>query len=428
MPQDFSSEIGTIDNDLLNTLFEDGPVEGTPNADDVTIGKTTTVKQNDVLPVIDNTDDLFEKEDDDTKTPEQLAEEKLAAETKAKEEKAKADADKKKAEEEEANKNKTPEQLEADKKKADEAEAKRLQEEKDAENAPQVIEALTNTVGYLVKSGIWEDFEGREELEVTPEVYQQLVVAQDKLRLSSQFDELIDSTGDYGKAIISHIRRGGNADDVIDIFKEQKAVEAIDTSTEEGKALKIEKYYKDVVGWKPKKVETFIKDLVANEKVDEEFAEVTEEYDKYHKQQLKNLQAAEDERIAKQEENKERFKTSIKTALEQENTLTPQERKKVEDAILDFKHDVGGGQKVNDFYLKFAEMQKDPAQYIELVRFVMDPKNYKKAISQKAATVEAKKVFTFIKGNSAVKKNPTSTGDDNRTQTKSQSGTNFGIK
>jgi hypothetical protein len=42
------------------------------------------------------------------------------------------------------------------------------------------------------------------------------------------FEELLDSTGVYGKAIIGHIKNGGNPDEIIDIFKEQKALQSLD--------------------------------------------------------------------------------------------------------------------------------------------------------------------------------------------------------
>jgi len=134
------------------------------------------------------------------------------------------------------------------------------------------------------------------------------------------------------------------------------------------------------------------------------------------------------EKVKEQEQKtiklQQEFKSNIKTALEKEDTLTPKERKLIEGAILDFKHDIGDGRKVNDFYLKFAEVQKDPAKYIKLVQFIMDPENYEKGIKQKAETVAAKKAFTFIKGSAAVSK-ATPAAREIDTGGKVQTGTNF---
>lgn len=417
MPQDdFNAEVGTMSADQLDQLFE-GAVEGTPGPTDLNIGSETINVNEGSVEKIDDVSGLFADED---KTPEEIEAEKVK---KAEDDTKKAEEEAAKAEEEK-NKNKTPEQIAEDKAKADEAEAKRIEAEKSTTITPQVVEALTNTVDFLIKSGAWVEFEGREGLEITPEIYQEIAIEQDKIRLADQFNELVDSTGDYGKAIIAHIKQGGNPDDVIDIFKEQKALESIDVSTEAGKITKIEKYYKELLGWKDKKVEDYVKTIVANDKVDEELTEVNEFYDKHHKNQLAELDRQNKANETRAAEQKETFKTNIKTALEKQDTLTTKERKFIEGAILDFKHDIGGGKRVNDFYLKFAEVQKDPEQYIKLVRFIMDPEGYEKTIKQKAETVAAKKTFTFIKGNSAVK-TATGTQRDNDTGGKSQQGTNF---
>lgn len=425
---DFNSEVGSMTEEALNGLFEDaaeGTTPGTPSAEDLALGKVQVGAQGELEPLkTEEVKDLF---DDDTKTPEEIEAAKKVAD-----DKIKADADAKALKDkEDADKAKTKEQLAEEKKVAKEAEIAAAKEKADKEkldaeaSSPEVIEALTNTVDFLVKSGQWVDFEGREGLEITPEIYQEIVINQDKIRLNAQFDELVDSTGDYGKAIIAHVKNGGNPDDVIDIFKEQKALEAIKTDTEAGKQVLIEKYYKDIMGWKDEKVQKHIKRLITDDEVNSEFTDVKELYDNHYKQQLESLdkEAKAQQQLAQQ--RKEEFKTSIKTALEKENTLTPKERKEVEDAILNFKHDVGGGQRVNDFYIRFAEMQKDPSQYIELVRFVMNPKNYKKTIAQVAESTEAVKAFKFIKGNAAVKKPGTVTPKNSSTQTNTQGGTNF---
>lgn len=414
----FDSDISSMSEDQLTDLF-DGAVEGTPGADDLAIGKKVELDDPTNLEELTDDEDIF---DDDSKSPEEIKAAKEKAEAKVKKE-AEEKAAKEKAE---AEKNKTPEQLAKEKEEAEKkaAEEKAAAEAKGDEVTPEVIETLTNTVDYLIKSGTWVEFEGREGLEITPEIYEEIVVEQDKVRLSSQFNELIDSTGLYGKAIISHIQQGGNPDEIIDIFKEQKELEAINTDSEDGKQTVIEKYYKEILGWKDEKVQKHIKRVIADDEVESEFADVNELYNKHYKEQLEAVNREAKEQARKVQEGKEKFEADIRDALEKENTLTPQQRKVVEDSILNFKHDLGNGRKVNDFYIKFAEIQKNPAQYIELVRFVMDKENYKKAFEQKAETKEAKKAFSFIKGNGAVSKSG-SAPDNSRGSGKSQSGTNF---
>lgn len=288
-----------------------------------------------------------------------------------------------------------------------------------------IDEVLTNTVEYLIKSGKWVDFEGREDLQITQETYADLAAKQDEYRVSQMFNELLDSTGDYGKAIITHVKNGGNPDEIIDLFKEQKQLQQIDTSTEVGKQAKIEKYYSDILGWKPEKVERTIKRLITDNEIESEFQDVNDLYDKHFKDELAKTQ----EQAKQQElENKQRqiaFVTNIKTVLKEDTTLTEADRRLVAGSILDFKHKLPNGQKVNDFYIKFAELQADPKQYVEFVRFVMDKENYKKAIQRTEKTNASKEVFNFIKNGAALSKTTTQPIEINSNPEKATRGTDF---
>lgn len=290
-------------------------------------------------------------------------------------------------------------------------------------NPEQIQSVLTNTVDYLIKSGKWVDFEGREDLEITEEVYADLVAKQDEYRLSQTFNELVDSTGSYGKAIINHIKNGGNPDEIIDLFKEEKQLKQIDTSTEAGKQLKIEKYYSEILGWKPERVEKTIKRLITDNEINSEFTDVEEEYDKHYKAELGKI-----EQQTRQEEEKNKLKqdtfiSNIKTALKDDSTLNDNDKKLIESSVFNFRHKLPNGQKVNDFYIKFAEMQNDPKEYVQFVRYVMDRENYIKSIQRKEKTEANKKAFNFIKGNAALSK-PKNTVQD-IDQPKINKGTDF---
>lgn len=274
----------------------------------------------------------------------------------------------------------------------------------DAKTDTEVVTVLKNTVDYLVENGIWEDFDGREDLELTQEVYAELAAKQDEFRLNKKFDELVNSTGNYGKAIISHIKNGGNPDEVIDIFKEQQQVQSIDTSTETGKQSLIEKYYKEVLGWKPEKVERTVKRLITDNEIDTEFNDVKELWDNHYQQKLDKLKEDSDAQKQAALDKKKTFVNNVKSAIDDDGTLTPKEKKLIEKSILDFKHTLDNGQKVSDFYVKFAEMQSNPKTYVQLVRFVMDPEKFVKTLEEKADSKAAVKTFNFIKNNSAVDK------------------------
>lgn len=411
---DFSTQIAQLDAAELDKFFEP-EVEGTPTVKDLAAGEDLKGGDDDDEKVVvinqggagldgiqDAPDDLFDDIEDEEDTTKK---------------------DDKKAEDEEIIGDED-EEIADPNKKEDKKEEKK--EEKTKVDPTEVASFLKTNVEYLIETGLWSDFEGREDLEMTQEVYAELAKKQAQHTASEIVSEMVDSTGAYGKAIISHIKAGGDPDEIIDLFKEQKSVEQIDVSTEAGKQAKIERYYKDVLGWKPERVEKLIKRVVEDNDVDAEFNEVEELYDEHYKARLAESATKVEEQKVKARENQVRFTNSIQAALDENTELTAKDKKLIASSILDFKHKLDGGQKVNDFYLKFADMQKDPKEYVELVRFVMDRENYKKSIQTVAKSTAAKEAFNFIKGNSVVsKKQTTDLKIEDDGGKKTHSGTNF---
>lgn len=395
----FDSQITQLDSSQLDNLFSEIP-QSTPNADTLAVGKeqpenkeVKVVKQENNIPFIENIDDLeVDNEELDKK------------DSKNKDKKEKEEID------------------------IDVDNLKKEDNEDDSSDDSEVLpvnEVLKNTVDYLVKSGQWVDFEGREDLEITEEVYAALVAKQDEYRVTQMFSELLDSTGDYGKAIISHIKSGGNPDEIIDLFKEHKQLEQMDISTEKGKQSLVEKYYSEVLGWKPEKVEKTVKRLIEDNEIESEYKDVKELYDEHYEKRLQELQqeAYEQENIARQRQAA--FVNNIREALDEDTSLSNRDKALIASSILDFRHQLDNGQKVNDFYIKFAEMQADPKQYIKLVRYVMNPDGFKKEIEKKEESKAAAKAFSFIKGNSALNKNKNASFEINDTPTKKAKGTDF---
>lgn len=276
---------------------------------------------------------------------------------------------------------------------------------KDSETSdPSVTNVLTNTVQYLIQEGLWADIEGIEEMEITPEVYAELSAKQAQYAAQSMLSELIDETGDYGKAIISYIKQGGDPNEIIDLFKEQKTLDSIDTSTEDGKQIKIESYYKDVLNWKPDRIKRHLSRLIENDEIDEEFETIEEAYNTYYEEKLQEINSRAHEEERKRVEQQKAFISSIKGVLDEDPTLTNKEKNLIASSILDFKHKLNNGQKVNDFYIKFADIQANPKDYVDLVHFIMNKEAYLKKIQKKAETKANKEAFNFIKGNAALDK------------------------
>ena len=276
---------------------------------------------------------------------------------------------------------------------------------------------LKNTVDYYVESGLWKDFQGRDELtEVDSETFAKLAAAQDSERLQERFNELVDSTGDYGKAIINHIKNGGNPEEVIDLFKEQKELEGFDKTTEQGKLDYIFTYYSEILGLEEDKIKSLIDNTILKssnkeEALNKELTAVESKFQKYYQGQLDNINKQQEEVKKDNEKKQQVFVDNIKEALAKETFFTDAEKKTIQKSITEFKHKLPNGAIVNDFYVKFAEKQKDPAEYTRLVNFILDREGYEAKIAQKKETAKTEEKWNFIKGNAGVKKTIT---PDNR--------------
>lgn len=290
--------------------------------------------------------------------------------------------------------------------------ANKTDESSDEDKETSKNQVLKSTVDYLIDKGLWLDFEGREELEVDDKTYGELVAKQDEARLNKLFNELIDSTGDYGKAIINHVKAGGNPEEIIDIFKEQKQIENFDVSNEDGQKALISKYYSEVLNWKSEKINRHITTLIGSNELETEVSDIKTLYDEYSQKELDKINQEQIVYQNKQKEIEDNFKNNITSTISSKKDLTEKERKVLQSSILDYKHKLPTGQVVSDFYLKFAEIQANPNTYVDLVSFVMDKQNYLKKLSTEIKNKEVDKAFNFVKGNSALTKTKGSSHED----------------
>lgn len=266
----------------------------------------------------------------------------------------------------------------------------------------EVKTALKNTVNYLVETGLWKDFEGRDDMEIDSETYAKLSAEQDKERLNEKFGELVESTGEYGKAIIEHIKNGGNPEEVLDIFQEKTELQTFDKSTQQGKLDYMYTYYTEIVGMDEDQAKKYLSALLKDESPDESIAqELTKVEAKFEAHYKTRLAEVERKTIEAKQDNikkQEAFVSNIKGALEKEE-LTPKEKRLIEDSITKFKNKLPNGAVVNDFYIKFAEKQNDPAEYVKLVQFILDREGYEKKVALKDSSKKAQEKFNFTVNN-----------------------------
>jgi hypothetical protein len=383
--------IVNIDESALEQLFDETP-EKTVNADTLIGGQKGKASS--------------QTEDDEVEEVEETSKKKaVPKQPKVKQEEAIVDLDDSDIEDfnDEETEEEEVEEEEEEKPKKSTKKAEAVQKTQESEEKKgEVLSVLKNTVDYLIEQGAWEDFDGREEMDLDEETYAKLVMEQDKRRVQSMFDEMVDSTGTFGKAIIDFVKNGGNPDEIIDLFKEQKQIESINIDSLDGQKEIIKHYYTEVMGWKPEKADKYISNLVLADELEEEAKDVKESIGAFYQKEAQRLNAEREEFAARQKEAEQAFESNIRSAVKERKDLTPTERKTVEEYLLRYDQKLPNGNMVNKFYVNFAKMQANPADYIDLVLFVMDKQKFVQKVATKEKTEAAANAFKFIKGNGAV--------------------------
>lgn len=291
------------------------------------------------------------------------------------------------------------------------------EEDKEGENKEKTEEGqsnpvdaslLKNSVNYLVEKGIFKDFEGREDLEMTEEVFADLLEAQVKEMAEERYGAKKSSAGDYGQAILDYIENGGDPDQIIDLFKERKEVAQFDISTEDSQKEIISRYYKEVHGWRPERIKRELDALALEEDaLETEAKEIKAKYDQQFQQEAEKLaQEQETQRKAYDAEVKRQqqvFETSIKDAIKAYE-VDDKRKQLIEQSILKKSKKLSDGTRVSELDIKFAEWQRDPKKFIELAEFILDQETYLKRKEQQIQNKVVNKTYNFVKGNQATSK------------------------
>ena len=318
---------------------------------------------------------------------------------------------------------------EPEEKKVEEIETNKEPEKvEETQTSTDVKEALKNTVNFMVEKGLWSDFEGREDAEFDDESYAELALAQNQKQIDNTVSEILDSTGEYGKAIINHIRQGNNPDEIIDIFKEHKRIESLgNIDTPDAKKQYIMEYYKNLNNWSNSKAEKWVNNLIEDDSLDAEVDEIKDNYKELHQKELEDIKGQQEAFQKEQEQRREETKTNLNKAIDEDESFTKEDKKLLKSSLFKFNKKLENGAMGTEFIHKFSEIQKDPKKYIELVHFIVDNDGYKTKLKQVGGTQAKKETWNFIKSNGAVDKkvSDTTIKDDVRTPKNTYAGTNF---
>jgi hypothetical protein len=254
----------------------------------------------------------------------------------------------------------------------------------------------------LVERGIWQEIELPADFEWSDETYGEIASTQAQWKAEEMFNEMLDQSGDYGKAIFNHIKNGGNPDEIITLFKESKKLEGLDITTEDGQQQAVRDYYTKVMGWSEAKTTRFINSAIDRKELKTEAEEVKGLMDKEIKKQLQETEKEQAAKVEAQKAANEQFAKSMEQAIASREDFSAKEQKQLMQNLLVFDQKLSDGRVANKFTMDYMALKSDPAKFVDLIAFVSNPEKYIEKVSKKAETNTAKKTWEFIKNSGSL--------------------------
>lgn len=294
----------------------------------------------------------------------------------------------------------------------DEPEEEEEEEEEaggDEDEEEQIKNFLKARADYLVKKGEWADWDGRDKTEWTEEAFAEMELQQRQHTREKLRDELLGSFGRYGKQIAEFAENGGDEDELIDIFRQEQEVQSLSIETEADQREVVFLYETQFNSKKPERARKYIDNLVADKELADEAKEAKEKMEHYWANERETLIAdqaeAAKEAKKRQKESFEKFSTEVTKFVTDSKEIPDAEKQDIIKVLTKFDKKGPNGLPVNDFFFKFAEFKKDLPNYIELVRMVLNPKNYSKRLKNEGKTTAVDKGFALIRKTNKTKKN-----------------------
>lgn len=252
----------------------------------------------------------------------------------------------------------------------------------------------------MVESKVWDEVEVPENATWNVELIKEIQA----LQVSSKYEDLLDKKGPYGKAIVAYEDNGGNPGELLDLFREQRTVRDFDVTSPEGQEEFLTSYY-EAQNYSPKSIDRTIKALIdqGGEALKEEAEEKKALWDTDYKTEIEAKQKEQALIASQMAEQVRNFNKVMSDTITSDPSLTPKERKELGGYVLDYSHKYGN-QMVNQFYVDAAEIQKDPAKYIELAKFMKGLKDgsYQKKIVDTAKKDVNARTFMKVKNGAAL--------------------------
>lgn len=247
---------------------------------------------------------------------------------------------------------------------------------------------------YLVESGIWKDFEGREELEFNSETFQNLWKAQAENSAKEYIQEEKSQFGQAANQLLDYLKDGGTIEDFTSNYSQQLDIESIDLAEDSGQEQVVKEYYESI-GWKPEKIKKFIEGLKDNLELKSEAEDcktkLVEAIESERQEMIKEQEAIAQDRKLRVES----FNKSVRESIYKDSDLADREKKELDKFIFEYNYQDSQGNRYSEFMKKMGEINQDPKKYQKFLKLI---KNFDtvedKKITEKETT---KKNWNFLK-------------------------------
>jgi hypothetical protein len=282
-------------------------------------------------------------------------------------------------------------------------------EEESKESKEKVEEALSSKDAFfdyqaaaeqLISTGFWEDFEGREELEIDKDAFEQLSKQQDEWKKQNLGSSFYNSLHPAEREYLDFKKMGGDLDTYYQSKTKIDRVNNLDLDSEQGKLSAIYTYYKNFVGWDDNKINKYIGKLDANDLEEEASTAASHVQEHVQKEHAKMMQKQ--KQVAEQREKAiSSYKKNVRGILKNQKVNDRQARQVVK-SLTDIDPKTGFTA-VDEAYVAF---RNDPERSVLLYRFLSDPDAFINEVSSDKQQEERKKLFFELKkkGKTAEKK------------------------
>lgn len=244
----------------------------------------------------------------------------------------------------------------------------------------------------LIEAGFWEDFEGREETEITKEVFEQLSKQQDKWKKENLATTLFSSLDPAEKEFLAFKKQGGDLHTYYQSRTQVDRINNLDIDSEQGKLNSIYTYYKNFVGWNDAKIQKHLARISETpEDLEEEAMSSYEKIQQHTKQQHQQLIEQQQQVAEQRQQAVNDYKKTVRETLKTKN-FNQNQIKSVVSGLT--KLDENGFAEVDKAFLQF---RNNPERAIELYRFLTDYQGYIEDVTRTRENETKKRVFMDIK-------------------------------